>query len=294
MSKRAYTQQEIETELLSRSARRCCFCFGLGGDFGEKKGQIAHVNRKASDSRLDNLAWLCLPHHDEYDSKPSQSKGYTPHELRKYRKELYDEVERRRSSVSAEPASAPAVEPLRQRLRSLLRTINPEVLQLVDAGQPQIRVMIAVPNEMRLVQMMAEDGFDDLMKVSGTGSSIVASRGCSIGGHLNDLLDGMNMNGYLLEPVSALTESSRGLPEEPQGPVPRAKRRELLLATLEQLSDEAGYVSTCVSELRRELGDGAKGWPIHEMMMRLDRMGCFEGSPYFESSSDPSFAVQLR
>lgn len=206
MSKRKNISADVQTELLRLSARRCCLCFGLDGDFGEKKGQIAHVNQDASDARLENLAWLCLDHHDGYDTRPSQSKGYTSQELKDYRRRLYDAVVRWQSTGS--PLPVPAGESLRQRLRTLLHTIRPEVLQLVDAGQPQIRVMIAVPNEMRLYQMMAEDGFNDLMKVSPTGSVIMASRGCSVGGHLNDLLDGMNMNGYLLEPTTALVDAS--------------------------------------------------------------------------------------
>ena len=205
--KRASTPSDVETELLHLSARRCCLCFGLGGDFSEKKGQIAHVNGKSSDARLVNLAWLCLNHHDGYDSRPSQSKGYTQNELRDCRKNLYEAVERWRQSGNH--LVVPAGEPLQQRLRTLLRTINPEVLRLVDAGQRQIRVMVAVPNEMKLHQMMAEEGFDGLLRLSGTGSSIIASRGCSIGGHLNDLLDGMNMNGYLLEPSPLLADTER-------------------------------------------------------------------------------------
>lgn len=108
------------------------------------------------------------------------------------------------SRTGLEGAGVPGREPLRDRLRRLLGSIHPEVLRLVDAGQSEIRVMIAVPNEIRLHQLMTEEGFGGLLRVSGTGASIVASRGSRIGGHLHDLLDGMNMNGYLLEPSSDL------------------------------------------------------------------------------------------
>jgi len=54
-----------------------------------KEGQLAHINRKPNDNRQENLAFLCLPHHDEYDTKRSQSKGLTPGELRKYVTKLY-------------------------------------------------------------------------------------------------------------------------------------------------------------------------------------------------------------
>jgi hypothetical protein len=54
-----------------------------------RKGQIAHLNHDRSDSRFENLVWLCLEHHDEYDSKTSQSKGFTIDEVREYRNRLY-------------------------------------------------------------------------------------------------------------------------------------------------------------------------------------------------------------
>jgi len=55
----------------------------------KKRGQLAHINRKRNDNRQENLPFLCLPHHDEYDTKRSQSKGLTPGELRKYVTKLY-------------------------------------------------------------------------------------------------------------------------------------------------------------------------------------------------------------
>ena len=58
-----------------------------------KKGQIAHLDRDPSNNALDNLAFLCLPHHDEYDSTTSQSKNLTIHEVKRYRAMLYRSVE---------------------------------------------------------------------------------------------------------------------------------------------------------------------------------------------------------
>lgn len=83
---------EVETQLLQLSRRRCCVCFGLDNDFERKKGQIAHLDGDASNNRLDNLAWLCLDHHDEYDSQTSQSKGLKRPEVIGYRDELYHAV----------------------------------------------------------------------------------------------------------------------------------------------------------------------------------------------------------
>jgi hypothetical protein len=54
----------------------------------EKQGQIAHIDRNPENNDPNNLAFLCLEHHDRYDSKPSQSKGLTHEEVRRYREEL--------------------------------------------------------------------------------------------------------------------------------------------------------------------------------------------------------------
>jgi hypothetical protein len=55
----------------------------------EQKGQIAHLNRNRGDSRFENLVFLCLDHHDEYDSRTSQSKNFSTEEVRSHRNNLY-------------------------------------------------------------------------------------------------------------------------------------------------------------------------------------------------------------
>jgi hypothetical protein len=84
---------DIQEAVLVLSRRRCAFCFGLDNDLTQKNGQIAHINRKSNDSRQENLAFLCLDHHDKYDSTSSQSKGLTEPELRHYRDQLYKHFE---------------------------------------------------------------------------------------------------------------------------------------------------------------------------------------------------------
>jgi hypothetical protein len=63
-------------------------CVYLDGDWKEKQIQLAHISRDSSDSSYENLAVLCLSHHDRYDSKTSQSKGYMPLELLAYKERL--------------------------------------------------------------------------------------------------------------------------------------------------------------------------------------------------------------
>jgi hypothetical protein len=96
MTRRKKISKEIEKEVLVRSQRRCCLCFGLENDFDRKKGQIAHLDKDPSNNALDNLAWLCWDHHDEYDSTTSQSKGLTIEEVKEYRALLYQAVSEKR------------------------------------------------------------------------------------------------------------------------------------------------------------------------------------------------------
>lgn len=86
--------KEVETKVLTRSKRRCCICYGLYQDLDVKKGQIAHLDGNRDNNTPRNLAWLCLKHHDEHDSKTSQSKGFTIEEVRKYRTDLYHALKR--------------------------------------------------------------------------------------------------------------------------------------------------------------------------------------------------------
>ena len=78
------------TEVLTSSRRRCCICFCLESDSGVKTdGQIAHIDRNPANRSVDNLVYLCLRHHDLYDTIRSQSRGITASEIKHYRTELY-------------------------------------------------------------------------------------------------------------------------------------------------------------------------------------------------------------
>jgi hypothetical protein len=81
-----------EATTLLKSRRRCCICFGLNRDTSLKQGQIAHLDSDSANGTEDNLAFLCLDHHDQYDSRTSQSKNLTLIEVKQYRAELYAEI----------------------------------------------------------------------------------------------------------------------------------------------------------------------------------------------------------
>lgn len=88
MSTRARIPPEVQDAVLLKCARRCALCVGLHNDLEVKSGQLAHIDRDPERAGEDDLAFLCLAHHDAYDSQPSQSKGWRPGELRAYKADL--------------------------------------------------------------------------------------------------------------------------------------------------------------------------------------------------------------
>lgn len=139
MTKRKPVPVSNETEVLVKSKRRCCLCFVLNGDDAEKKGQIAHLDRNPANSKLENLAWLCFDHHDQYDGKTSQSKGFTINEIKEYRRRLYKAMaERRESATSTSPTIIPD-NPKRTSQEDLVR-LN----ELLKMGEDLIKKRIPI------------------------------------------------------------------------------------------------------------------------------------------------------
>ena len=138
--KRVTLAKAIEAEILIRSRRRCALCFGLSGDLSEKPGQIAHIDRQRTNDDPNNLCYLCLPHHDEYDSRRSQTKSLTAAELRHYRDELLAHIAATRgasSSTSAVPSTDAEFEHivlLPAEVAIILRCPESEIQKLLDAG----------------------------------------------------------------------------------------------------------------------------------------------------------------
>jgi hypothetical protein len=86
---RKQISKETEKRVLLASMRKCCLCYFLDNDQSVKRGQIAHLNQNSSQSAAANLVFLCLNHHDDFDSPRSQSKGFQSHEIREYRDRLH-------------------------------------------------------------------------------------------------------------------------------------------------------------------------------------------------------------
>lgn len=94
MNKRRRTRigSEAQTRLLITSGRRCCLCFGLQRKDDVVMGQIAHLDGNPKNNKFENLAWVCLLHHAEYDTRTRQHKGLTANEVKEYRGKLYEYI----------------------------------------------------------------------------------------------------------------------------------------------------------------------------------------------------------
>lgn len=82
----------VQKAILVNSRRRCVICYGLHRDISIKHGQIAHLDQDPSNNNENNLAFMCMIHHDEYDSTTRQRKNFTLEEVKHYRDELYTAV----------------------------------------------------------------------------------------------------------------------------------------------------------------------------------------------------------
>jgi hypothetical protein len=75
-------------------------------DADEKIGQVAHLDGDPNNHNVDNLAWLCLYHHDSYDCRTSQSKELTIGEVKAHRARLYEIVAARGQSSASDAKSS--------------------------------------------------------------------------------------------------------------------------------------------------------------------------------------------
>ncbi len=94
--------KKVRTEVALKSRRICCICYGLKIDSERKKGQFAHLDHNPRNNKVDNIAFLCFDHHDEYDSKTSQAASISEGEVRHYRDDLYKFIERREKTFETQ------------------------------------------------------------------------------------------------------------------------------------------------------------------------------------------------
>jgi len=162
MSRRRAVPSEVEVEVLLHSGRRCCMCFGLYGDLEIKQGQITHLDHDPGNNNLDNLAFLCLGHHDQYDTRTSQSKGWTAAEIRRYRTLLYEEIESLRSDLQRDEASGDGPEVVEKPLPEETRRVQ-------DKRIPGAELMLAFREWWASISDYERSGREMVGSASGAG-----------------------------------------------------------------------------------------------------------------------------
>jgi len=74
----------------------------------------------------------------------------------------------------------------KQDIRTLLESVNPEILKQIDFGKPEIKVEIGQIHFLKLVSLSDRTSFSKYMSYEHDGNDIYGSPGSSIGGYLND------------------------------------------------------------------------------------------------------------
>lgn len=87
--------ESLEAEVLFKSDLKCCVC--------RKRGDhIHHIDGNPSNNNIENLVFLCFPHHDEATITNSLRKKLRPKTIIKFRIQHYAEIENDRlNRVSA-------------------------------------------------------------------------------------------------------------------------------------------------------------------------------------------------
>jgi len=100
--KRRKVHTSTQADILQDSLRRCAICVDYNSDLNLKRGQIAHIDHDKNNNKQSNLVFLCLEHHDEYDSSTSQSKGWTQEELKRSKKNLEAIIKKHKEEIYPE------------------------------------------------------------------------------------------------------------------------------------------------------------------------------------------------
>ena len=230
MPPRKTVDPTVEERVLSQSARRCCLCFQLERDFGEKHGQIAHLDHNSSNGSEDNLAFLCLKHHTIYDSTASQHKNFTIREVKASRRLLYDTVQQRNArewvivlNGHFSDFNKARIEVISEQLRSLL-------------DDPLLSIKRVSPGSVRLIIQSSEEAY-------GTFIFLFKSHRAT------------ELQGFCIEdvyPTDGPEQASAPRPFEELPDEARTRIKELLVAQLQEMSpSELAIVAATERSLTR-------------------------------------------
>jgi len=92
-NRRPPIKRKVAEDVIAECRRVCAMCFALQGDGTTKNGQLAHLDQNNANNNPDNLAWLCLAHHDDYDTVRRQTRNFTPGEVKRYQADLLAAIE---------------------------------------------------------------------------------------------------------------------------------------------------------------------------------------------------------
>jgi hypothetical protein len=138
MTARLPIPEEIQHRILDRSRRRCALCIHFNNDWRQKEGQLAHLDRDPANCAEDNLTFLCLPHHDDYDTKRRQTKSLTVHEVKAARDRLYTFIEAGGDLATAGQQSNQS-DGIHERQVDILTKLVPNLHKVVDYLQGMSR-----------------------------------------------------------------------------------------------------------------------------------------------------------
>lgn len=89
---RTKVPKSIRRSTLLQSKRVCCLCYHFRNKTKAIRGQFAHIDHNPQNNDVDNIAWLCLEHHDEYDGTNGLTARITEDEVKAARSNLYAAV----------------------------------------------------------------------------------------------------------------------------------------------------------------------------------------------------------
>lgn len=125
MGKRKSLSRSLRARILLRNQHACCIC-------GKSGVQIHHINSDPGDNDPDNLAVLCLEHHDEATAPGGLTARLRPEEIRQY-KENWENAcrDRREKGARARTAFFMVDYKNAERLRQLFAQLSPTECEIV-------------------------------------------------------------------------------------------------------------------------------------------------------------------
>jgi hypothetical protein len=116
--------RKTQAAVMIQSRGRCALCFHWYDDLSVKAGQLAHIDRNRANHAETNIAFLCQPHHDQYDTTPSQTKRVMPEVLAAAKQELQRAIANGRHLTALSVAAVAAHETDRAAFAELLRMMT--------------------------------------------------------------------------------------------------------------------------------------------------------------------------